>query len=233
MRFLFLSVFTFLSLSCATHASLRSLNNEKFPLQLPELLYTVDSLTEAIDQETMSIHHGRHHRAYVDNANKALPGEKRKVIDVLKKISTETTVVRNNVGGHWNHSFFWLMLTPDKERNTLPKELENEIKKYFGSVEQFKTDFEKAGASQFGSGWVWLVRTPDSQLKITTTANQDNPLMDTATVRGWPILGIDVWEHSYYLKYQNKRADYLKSIWKIIDWHKVQQFDQEARRLKL
>lgn len=233
MRFLLLSIFALLSLSCATHASLRSLNNENFPLQLPELPYTVDSLTEAIDQETMSIHHGRHHRAYVDSANKALPGEKRKVIDVLKKISGETTAVRNNVGGHWNHSFFWLMLTPDKEKNTIPKELESEIKKFFGSVEQFKTEFEKAGASQFGSGWVWLVRTSDSQLKITTTANQDNPLMDTATVRGWPILGIDVWEHSYYLKYQNKRADYLKNIWKIIDWHKVQQFAQEAQRLKL
>lgn len=233
MRFFLMSAFVLLNLSCATHASLRSLGEEKFPLKLPALPYATNSLTQAVDQETMEIHHSRHHKAYVDNANKALPAEKRSVFEILTKVSGETTTVRNNVGGHWNHSFFWLMLTPDSKKNTLSANFRKEIEKYFGTFEQFKSDFEKAGASQFGSGWVWLIRTADGELKITTTVNQDNPLMDTAPLRGWPVLGIDVWEHSYYLKYQNKRADYLKSMWTIINWKKVEEFDREARRLKL
>lgn len=214
-------------------ASLKSLNAEKFPLKLPNLPYPTDSLVAAVDKETMEIHHGRHHKAYVDKANQALPGEKRTVLEVLQNVAKTSEAVRNNVGGHWNHAFFWRMLTPQKKDNEMPARLKREIEMAFGTVEQFKLDFELAGIGRFGSGWVWLIRNSNGRLEISTTPNQDNPWMEGVTPRGIPVLALDVWEHAYYLKYQNKRADYLKSIWGIINWKQVDEFDLEALKMKV
>ena len=213
-------------------ATLTELNNEKLPLKLPALTYSFDSLLPIIDKETMEIHHGKHHKAYIDNANKALPKENRNVLAILKKVSKEPDSVRNNVGGHWNHSFFWTLLTPDKTKNQMSENFKNEINKHFGDFEKFKLEFESAGSARFGSGWVWLIRNKKNKLEIVSTANQDNPIMDVVKINGWPILGVDVWEHSYYLKYQNKRAEYLKNIWNIINWAQVESYDEEAKKQK-
>lgn len=217
--------------SLASAATLKSLNNEKFPLKLPKLEYATDSLTQAVDKDTMEIHHGKHHQAYVDNANKVLPKEKKSVIEILKNVSQYPAAVKNNVGGHWNHAFFWKVLTPDTKKQTMPDRLLKEIETNFGTLDSLKAEIEKQGASRFGSGWVWLIRNADKKLEVTVTEYQDNPLMDTATVKGTPVLGIDVWEHAYYLKYQNKRADYLKGIWSIINWKQVDEFDREALKM--
>jgi superoxide dismutase, Fe-Mn family len=233
MKKVFLSVFFAASVSCASSGTLKSLNSEKFPVKLPELGYKTDSLMPSIDKETMEIHHSRHHKAYVDNANKALPNEKSTVIDILKNVSKLTETVRNNVGGHWNHSFFWLMLTPEPKNQQMPERLNKEITAAFGSVDNFKAEVEKAAMSRFGSGWVWLIRNQEGKLQVVSSAYQDNPLMDNAPVRGIPVFGIDIWEHAYYLKYQNKRGEYLKEIWKVINWSQVNKFDQEAQKLKL
>jgi len=173
----------------------------------------------------MIIHHTRHHQAYIDNLNKALTdigGETEKLEDLLKTISKYTPAVRNNAGGHYNHSLFWntLSATP---RISPEGKLEEEINKEFGSLEELKAKIKQAGLGQFGSGWVWLVLKHNGTLTISATANQDNPLMDTnMTNQGYPILGIDVWEHAYYLNYQNKRADYLDAFWKVLDWSQVE-----------
>jgi Fe-Mn family superoxide dismutase len=227
---LFFAITLFLSVS---QASLKSLNSEKFPLKLPDLPYATDSLIEAVDKETMEIHHGRHHKAYVDNANKALPNEKKSILQVIKNVSQFPEAVRNNVGGHWNHAFFWKVLTPNKKQNEMPARLKKEIENTFGSIEQFKQEIEKAGLGRFGSGWVWLIRNQDGKLQISSTPNQDNPMMDIVSPKGIPVFGLDVWEHAYYLKYQNKRADYLKSMWGIINWKQVDEFDREASKMKL
>ncbi len=222
---------TFL-VSLTTHASLKSLNSLSTPFKLEALPYAADSLSKAIDEETMKIHHGRHHQAYVDNANKALAGKTVKIIDLLTKTSEQSMLIRNNVGGHWNHAFFWSVLSGSASDNKIPERLQKEIITKWGSFEKFQEDFEKAGASQFGSGWAWLIRTADG-LEITSSPNQDNPLMDVAAKRGWPILGADVWEHAYYLKYQNKRAEYLKNFWSIVNWKQVNEYDREALKSKL
>lgn len=214
-------------------ATLKSLNNEKFPLKLPALPYAADSLIEAVDAQTMEIHHGKHHKAYVDNANKALPEEKRTIFEIFKNVSQVPDIVRNNVGGHWNHAFFWRVLTPNKKNNEIPSRLKKDLESSFGSIEQFKQEFEKAGAGRFGSGWVWLIRNSEGRLQISSTPNQDNPMMDIVNPRGIPVFGLDVWEHAYYLKYQNKRADYLKGMWGIINWKQVDEFDREALKMKL
>lgn len=220
--------------SVAAHGlTLRELNGLKAPFSLPKLPYATTALEPAIDKETMEIHHGRHHKAYVDNLNKALEGQKSdNLLAILKGISTKTPAERNNGGGHWNHAFFWSIFSADAKQREMPKRLAAEIDKKFGSLDKFKEDFQKAGAGQFGSGWVWLIRTPEGELAITTTANQDNPLMDVASTRGWPILGFDVWEHAYYLKYQNKRADYLQAMWNIVNWKQVDAYDAEVMKMK-
>ena len=217
--------------SIVSAATLKSLNNEKFPLKLPKLEYATDSLTQAVDKDTMEIHHGKHHQAYVDNANKALPKEKKSVIEILKNVSQYPAAVKNNVGGHWNHAFFWKVLTPDTKKQTMPDRLLKEIETNFGTLDNLKAEIEKQGASRFGSGWVWLIRNTDKKLEVTVTEYQDNPMMDTATVKGTPVFGIDVWEHAYYLKYQNKRGDYLKGIWSIVNWKQVDEFDREALKM--
>lgn len=193
------------------------------PFTLPKFPYALDALNGAIDARTMEIHHGKHHQAYVDNLNKeaakdsALQGKT--LEEIVGSISKYSTAVRNNGGGHWNHSFFWDIMSP-KASEPSP-ELMAAINQSFGSLDGMKAKFEEAGTKQFGSGWAWLIVTKGGKLEITSTPNQDNPLMDDAKVKGKPILGNDVWEHAYYLRYQNKRGDYLKAWWKVVNWAKV------------
>ena len=183
---------------------------------LPALPYAFDALEPHIDRLTMEIHHDRHHKAYVDNLNKALPGTTRSLEEILATVSTQPVAVRNNGGGHWNHSFFWNVLGPakgSKPSASLAKQIESD----FGSLDAFKAEFTKAATSRFGSGWAWLIKK-DGKLVISSTPNQDNPLMDVAEVKGQPILALDVWEHAYYLKYMNKRADYIAAFWNLVNW---------------
>lgn len=225
-------LFALIFVSSLADASLKQINLQKSPFKLAPLPYSENSLEKAIDAETMKIHHGKHHQAYVDNLNKALGAQKVSLIELLKNVSTATPAVRNNAGGHWNHTFFWSILSGKDADNKIPARLEKEIISKWGSLDKFKEEFEKAGAGQFGSGWVWLIQTSEG-LQITTTSNQDNPLMDVAGVRGWPILGADVWEHAYYLKYQNRRAEYLKGFWSVVNWKMVDELNQEALKSKL
>lgn len=193
---------------------------------LPPLPYDYAALEPVINQQTMQLHHGKHHQAYVDNLNKAVEADPalqgRQLADLLSGASALPKVVRNNGGGHWNHSFFWEAMT-QPGRSAAEGELGDAITSKWGSISAFQEKFEAAGAGQFGSGWVWLVATPDGSLEITATPNQDNPLMDVAEIRGTPILGNDVWEHAYYLTYQNRRAEYLKAWWQVVDWEKASQ----------
>ena len=189
---------------------------------LPALPYAHDALEPHIDTLTMQIHHGKHHQAYVDNLNKAIAGtehENKSLQDLVTNAGKISAPVRNNGGGHWNHSFFWESLSASGGAAPSGK-LADAIKNAFGSFDEFKTKFAAGGVGRFGSGWVWLI-VKDKKLEISSTPNQDNPLMDVAEVKGTPILGVDVWEHAYYLKYQNKRPDYLAAIWNVIDWKKV------------
>lgn len=220
--------FCFVSLSAKAATRLSELNALKPPFTLPTLSYPSDSLKKAVDQETMEIHHGRHHQGYVNNLNKAVEKNKWSLQEIFSSIEKQASAVRNNAGGHWNHGFFWLVLTPDSAKNQMTKGLKQDIEKTWGSFSKFTTAFEAAGASRFGSGWVWLVRDFNGKLKITSTANQDNPLMSDQE-RGIPIFAIDVWEHAYYLKYQNDRGSYLKDFWQIVNWQQVEAFDKEAR----
>ncbi len=190
---------------------------------LPALPYAHDALEPHIDKLTMQIHHGKHHQAYVDNLNKAIAGtphENKSLEELVKNAGTISPAVRNNGGGHWNHSFFWEILRAPGGNAAPSGKLASAIDSAFGSFDEFKKKFSAAGVARFGSGWVWLIER-DGKLEITSTPNQDNPLMDVAEVKGKPFLGVDVWEHAYYLKYQNKRPDYLLAIWNVIDWDKV------------
>jgi Fe-Mn family superoxide dismutase len=197
--------------------------------ELAPLPYPKEALEPHIDATTMEIHHDRHHKAYVDNLNKAIAGnaalESKSIDALMKDIGSVPDAikgpVRNNGGGHWNHTFFWRILGP-KAGGAPSGALADAIKSAFGSFDDFKTKFEAAGVGRFGSGWAWLVSN-GGKLEIVSTANQDNPLMGKAIAgaEGKPILGVDVWEHAYYLKYQNKRADYLKAIWNVVNWAEV------------
>jgi len=189
---------------------------------LPALPYAHDALEPYIDTLTMQIHHGKHHQAYVDNLNKAIagtPNEGKSLEDLVKVAGTISPAVRNNGGGHWNHSFFWELLTP-KTGQTPSGKLADAINAAFGSLDTFKEKFSAAGVGRFGSGWAWLI-VKGGKLEISSTPNQDNPLMDVAEVKGAPVLGVDVWEHAYYLKYQNKRPDYLAAVWNVVNWEKA------------
>jgi Fe-Mn family superoxide dismutase len=170
----------------------------------------------------MEIHHGKHHAAYVTNLNKALEGkdDSSSIEDICKNISKYPVAVRNNGGGHFNHSFFWTVMAPNAGGKPTG-ELASAIDDAFGSFEDFKTAFSQAGATRFGSGWAWLIVGADGKLAVTSTPNQDNPLMDVAEVQGTPILGVDVWEHAYYLNYQNRRPDYLAAFFNTINWDEV------------
>jgi superoxide dismutase, Fe-Mn family len=189
---------------------------------LPSLPYATDALEPHIDKTTMEIHHGKHHQAYVDNLNKAIAGtehENKSLEELVANAGKISPAVRNNGGGHWNHSFFWKILGPNAGGE--PKgALADAIKSTFGSFEAFQEKLNTAGATRFGSGWAWLI-VKDGKLEVTSTPNQDNPLMDVAEVKGTPVLGVDVWEHAYYLKYQNRRPEYLKAFWNALNWDEV------------
>ncbi len=189
---------------------------------LPNLPYPHDALEPHIDKATMEIHHGKHHNAYVTNLNNAIAGtdaEKMSIEDICKSISKFPAPVRNNGGGHYNHSLFWTVLGP-KAGGEPQGDLASAINSAFGSFADFKTQFAQAGTTRFGSGWAWLI-VKDGKLTICSTPNQDNPLMDIAEVKGIPILGLDVWEHAYYLKYQNRRPDYIAAFWNAVNWNQV------------
>lgn len=201
---------------------------------LPSLPYAYDALEPHFDKQTMEIHHTKHHQTYVNNANAALEGTEfadlpvNELIAKLDQVPADKkTVLRNNAGGHSNHSFFWEGL---KTGTTLGGDLKAAIEKDFGSVDAFKAEFEKAAATRFGSGWAWLVKKGD-KLAVVSTANQDSPLMGEAIsgASGTPIIGLDVWEHAYYLKYQNKRPDYIKAFWEVVNWDKAAELFSAAK----
>lgn len=191
--------------------------------ELPALAYATDALEPHIDKMTMEIHHGKHHQAYVDNLNKALAGTdsaNAKIEDILKSISKFPMPVRNNGGGHYNHSLYWSIMSPNGG-GAPTGDLAKAIDSAFGTFDAFKQKFAEAGATRFGSGWAWLCLKADGSLCVCSTPNQDNPLMDIAECPGTPLLGMDVWEHAYYLKYQNKRPDYIAAFWNVVNWTAV------------
>ena len=196
---------------------------------LAPLPYAFEALEPHIDTLTMQIHYGKHHQAYVDNLNKAIAGsenETKSIEDLVKVAGSISPAVRNNGGGYWNHTFFWESLAPGAGGNPSGK-LAEAIDAAFGSFDAFKEKFNNAGMTRFGSGWAWLI-VKDGKLDVSSTPNQDNPLMDVAEVQGTPVLGADVWEHAYYLKYQNKRADYLAAFWNVVNWTKVSERFESA-----
>lgn len=199
---------------------------------LEPLPYSSDALEPHIDKQTMEIHHGKHHNAYVTNLNNAIAGtelENQSLEDLLAGISKYPVAVRNNGGGHYNHTLFWNILSGEGGGQPTG-ELAEAINQKFGSFDAFKEEFTKAATTRFGSGWAWLIVSGDGSLAITSTPNQDNPLMDIAETKGFPILGLDVWEHAYYLKYQNRRPDYIGAFWNVIDWNAAEQRYQQGKQ---
>jgi len=191
--------------------------------ELPKLAYDYNALEPHVDARTMEIHHTKHHQAYVTNLNAAIAGtdaESLSIEEICAKISTYTPAVRNNGGGHFNHSLFWTLMSPNGG-GTPSGELAEAINKQFGSFDEFKTLFAQAAATRFGSGWAWLCVKADKSLAVCSTPNQDNPLMDIAECKGSPILALDVWEHAYYLNYQNRRPDYVSAFWNVVNWSEV------------
>lgn len=191
--------------------------------ELPKLGYAYDALEPTIDAQTMEIHYTKHHQAYVDNLNKAIAGTdlEGKTIEEVIKEGSDKPAVRNNGGGHFNHTLFWEILTPGGSKEPVGK-VKEAIENY-GGLEKFKTDFAEAAKTRFGSGWAWLIKNADGSLSVGSTANQDSPITPGAGVAGTPVLGIDVWEHAYYLKYQNKRPDYVTAFFDVINWDKVEE----------
>ncbi len=195
--------------------------------ELPKLGYDYSALEPHIDARTMEIHHTKHHQAYTDKLNDAVKGsslEGKSIEEILKNVSGQSAAVRNNGGGYYNHNLYWKILAPGGASNP-EGDLSDAINESFGSLQNFRDAFVQAALTQFGSGWAWLV-LQNNKLVVSSTPNQDNPLMDVADVQGKPILGVDVWEHAYYLKYQNKRPDYVNAFWNLINW------DEVTRRFK-
>jgi Fe-Mn family superoxide dismutase len=197
--------------------------------KLPELGYAYDALEPHIDAKTMEIHHTKHHAGYTNNLNKAIEGtdlENKSIDEILSNLDMNNTAVRNNGGGYYNHNLFWNVMNPEN-KGRLSGELKDEIEKTFGSVDAFKDLFAKAAQTRFGSGWAWLV-VNDGKLEVCSTPNQDNPLMPNVGCKGTPILGLDVWEHAYYLKFQNRRPEYIQEFFKVINWNVVEKRYNEA-----
>ena len=191
--------------------------------ELPQLPYASDALEPYIDAQTMEIHHGKHHAGYTSKLNAAISGtalEGKSIEDILANVSQHGAGVRNNGGGFYNHCLFWEIMGPNAGGEPTGALLD-QINSSFGSFEKFKTEFSQAAATRFGSGWAWLIKKSDGALAVTSSANQDNPLMDIADVKGTPLLGLDVWEHAYYLKYQNRRPDYVENFFNVINWNAV------------
>ena len=199
---------------------------------LDPLPYPSDSLEPNIDKQTMEIHHGKHHNAYVTNLNNAIAGtdmENKSIEDLLAAVSKAPIAVRNNGGGHYNHTLFWNTISGSgggQPTGTLAEA----ISQKFGSFDAFKEEFTKAATTRFGSGWAWLIVTPEGELTIASSPNQDNPLMDIAEVKGFPVIGLDVWEHAYYLKYQNRRPDYIAAYFNVVDWNAAEKRYQQGKQ---
>nr|WP_236652924.1 superoxide dismutase [Chitinophaga vietnamensis] len=200
------------------------MTDPKAPFTLPALPFAYDALEPHIDKLTMEIHHDKHHGAYVKNLNDAIKDTafaSASLEEILHKVTEKDKAIRNNGGGHYNHSLFWTLLSPQK--TTPSDKLKAAIAKDLGSFEQFQTKFNDAAKTVFGSGWAWLIVTPEKKLAVINTPNQDNPLMHNIVKdKGIPVLGLDVWEHAYYLKYQNKRPDYINAFWDVINWNEVE-----------
>ncbi len=206
--------------------------------KLPDLPYGFDALEPAIDKMTMEIHHGKHHAAYVNNLNKAIDGksdlEKMSIDDLCRNVNTlpadVKNAVRNNGGGHWNHSLFWTLMAPKGNTGTPSTELARAIDADLGGMAKLKENVNAAGVGRFGSGWAWVIKNSAGKLEIMSTPNQDNPLMTGLVDKtGTPILGVDVWEHAYYLKYQNRRPDYLGAWWDVVNWKKASELFAQAK----
>lgn len=227
-NFLIAGLFAFMLTSPFVNTTIINSNNSKTMTKevhtLPALPYSYDALEPHIDKMTMEIHHTKHHQAYINNLNAAIAGtemENMKLEDIFKNMGKYPVAVRNNGGGHYNHSLFWSIMSPDGGGKPSGKLMEA-IEKKYSSFENFQKEFNQAAATRFGSGWAWLIVTPSGEIQISSTPNQDNPLMDVADVKGTPIMGIDVWEHAYYLKYQNRRPDYVGAFWNVINWKEVE-----------
>lgn len=198
---------------------------------LPDLPYDYDALEVSIDARTMEIHHTKHHNTYITNLNNAIAGselEDKSIEELCANAGSISPAVRNNGGGHWNHSFFWNIMTGDSMGSPTGA-LADDINATFGGLDAMKEKFNTAGATRFGSGWAWLTISADGKLEISSTPNQDNPLMDVADVKGTPILGLDVWEHAYYLRYQNLRPAYMQAWWDVVNWNKVSELYTAAK----
>ena len=198
---------------------------------LPELAYDYNALEVSIDAKTMEIHHTKHHNAYITNLNNAIadtPNADKSLAELIANAGSISPAVRNNGGGHWNHSFFWEVMTGDS-MGAPTGALADDINSTFGSLDELKTKFNTAGATQFGSGWAWLTVSADGKLEVSSTPNQDNPLMDVAATKGSPILALDVWEHAYYLRYQNLRPAYMQAWWDVVNWNKVSELYNAAK----
>lgn len=209
--------------ACAESAATHQEETESMSaFSLPDLPYAYDALEPVIDAETMELHHSRHHQTYVNGLNGALEDRSdlqgTSLEDILARVSDLPKAFRNHGGGHWNHTFFWESMTAPSNSGAPSGALAEAINARFGSLDEMKSQFNSAGAGQFGSGWAWLIVNGNGELEITATPNQDNPLMDVAGTRGTPILGNDVWEHAYYLNYRNRRADYLDAWWQVVNW---------------
>lgn len=199
--------------------------------KLPELGYEFNALEPYIDTKTMEIHYGKHHAGYTNNLNNAIAGtelENKTIKEILSNLDMSNAAVRNNGGGYYNHSLFWSIMNPEG-KGRLSGELKEAIETKFGSFEAFKTAFSKAAATQFGSGWAWLCVHKGGEVEVCSTPNQDNPLMPEVTCGATPILGLDVWEHAYYLKYQNRRPDYIEAFFNVINWNEVEKRYAEAK----
>ena len=199
---------------------------------LDPLPYPSDSLEPNIDKQTMEIHHGKHHNAYVTNLNNAIAGtemENKSIEELLAGVSQAPVAVRNNGGGHYNHTLFWNTISGSGGGQPTG-ELADAINAKFGSYDAFKEEFTKAATTRFGSGWAWLLVTPGGEVAITSTPNQDNPLMDIADVKGFPVIGLDVWEHAYYLKYQNRRPEYIAAYFNVVDWNAAEKRYQQGKQ---
>jgi Fe-Mn family superoxide dismutase len=191
--------------------------------ELPKLPYSYNALEPYIDAATMEIHHSKHHGAYTANLNKAIEGTSlanMPIEEILKGISKHSPAIRNNGGGFYNHNLFWNFMSPDGGGQPVG-EIAKAIDKHFGSFDAFKEKFSTAAATRFGSGWAWLIEK-QGELVVSSTPNQDNPLMDVSEIKGKPLLALDVWEHAYYLKYQNKRPEYIENFWKVVNWKEVE-----------
>ncbi|MFC4725032.1 superoxide dismutase [Glycocaulis abyssi] len=209
--------------ACADSAATHQEETETMSnFSLPDLPYAYDALEPVIDAETMELHHSRHHQAYVNGLNGALEDRSDlqgvSLEDILARVSDLPGAFRNHGGGHWNHAFFWESMTAPADSGAPSGAFAEAINAQFGSLDEMKSQFNSAGAGQFGSGWAWLIVNGEGDLEITATPNQDNPLMDVAGTRGTPILGNDVWEHAYYVTYRNRRADYLDAWWQVVNW---------------